>query len=99
MTDIIILGSTGSIGRSALRVVESFPERFRIKGLSCKGSLPLLREQIERYRPQFVAVSSAEACGSDAYRALKKEFASLGESMGVSVSVMHERVFSAMHRI
>lgn len=30
---------------------------------------------------------------------LKKEFASLGESMGVSVSVMHERVFSAMHRI
>lgn len=76
MTDIIILGSTGSIGRSALRVVESFPERFRIKGLSCKGSLPLLREQIERYRPQFVAVSSAEACGSDAYRALKKEFAS-----------------------
>ncbi|MFA6507699.1 MAG: ACT domain-containing protein [Treponemataceae bacterium] len=30
---------------------------------------------------------------------LKKEFVNLGDSMGVSISIMHERVFSAMHRI
>ena len=32
-------------------------------------------------------------------RAVKKEFAQLGASMGGSISVMHEQVFSAMHRI
>ncbi|MDR2019766.1 MAG: ACT domain-containing protein [Treponema sp.] len=32
-------------------------------------------------------------------RAVKEEFAQLGASMGVSISVMHEQVFSAMHRI
>ena len=77
MTDLIILGSTGSIGKSALRVAESFPDRFRIKGLSCKGSLPLLREQIARFSPSFVAVSSDEACASGEYRLLKKEFPSV----------------------
>jgi ACT domain-containing protein len=30
---------------------------------------------------------------------VKKELAALGESMGVSISLMHEKVFSAMHRI
>jgi ACT domain-containing protein len=32
-------------------------------------------------------------------RTVKEEFAQLGASMGVSISVMHEQVFSAMHRI
>lgn len=44
---IVLLGSTGSIGRSTLEVVKEYPERFEVVGLAANGSqLPLLVEQI-----------------------------------------------------
>ena len=57
MNKIVILGSTGSIGRSALSVVESNPERFGVLALTGHSNTQLLLEQVERFRPQVVATS------------------------------------------
>ena len=60
MKSISILGSTGSVGRSTLAVVDAFPERLRVVGLAAGANVELLAEQIERYRPELVSVRSLE---------------------------------------
>jgi 1-deoxy-D-xylulose-5-phosphate reductoisomerase len=57
MKSIAILGSTGSIGRSTLSVVESFPERFRVATLAAGRNLDIAFEQTKRWRPQVVSVA------------------------------------------
>lgn len=53
----MILGSTGSIGRQAMEVIERRPDMFRVAGLAAGGaSLGVLTEQIRRFRPPVVAV-------------------------------------------
>ena len=60
--DVIILGSTGSIGRQALDVIERNPERFRVVGLSAGGGQPdLLADQARRHGVTDVAVGEAES--------------------------------------
>ncbi len=59
MKGLAILGSTGSIGRQTLQVVESLPERFRVVALAAGGNLEELAGQIARHRPQLVSVSDA----------------------------------------
>ncbi|HSS44429.1 MAG TPA: 1-deoxy-D-xylulose-5-phosphate reductoisomerase, partial [Thermoanaerobaculia bacterium] len=62
MKNLSVLGSTGSIGRSALDVVETFADRFRVAALAAGRSVERLAEQVARYRPELVSVSgSAEA--------------------------------------
>ena len=56
MRSISILGSTGSIGRSTLAVVDAFPDELRVVGLAAGGNIDLLAEQVERYRPEVVSV-------------------------------------------
>ena len=58
MRTISILGSTGSIGRSTLGVVDAFPDELRVAGLSAGSNVELLAEQIARYRPTLVSVKS-----------------------------------------
>jgi 1-deoxy-D-xylulose-5-phosphate reductoisomerase len=57
---IIILGSTGSIGRNALWVAERFPDRFQVVGLGAGRNIDLLSEQVRRFRPRTVAVLTEE---------------------------------------
>jgi 1-deoxy-D-xylulose-5-phosphate reductoisomerase len=61
MKRISILGSTGSIGRQCLDVVESLPGRFEIVALAAGSNVPLVAEQIVRHRPAIVSVSTEEA--------------------------------------
>jgi len=56
MRNVSILGSTGSVGRSTLAVVDAFPEVLRVVGLAAGGNINLLAEQIERYAPELVSV-------------------------------------------
>jgi 1-deoxy-D-xylulose-5-phosphate reductoisomerase len=60
MTDarrgVAVLGSTGSIGTTALRVLERQHERFRIAALTAFNNAELLRDQVERYQPSFVGI-------------------------------------------
>jgi 1-deoxy-D-xylulose-5-phosphate reductoisomerase len=58
---ISILGSTGSVGTNVLRIVDAFPERFRVVGLAGGANVALLAEQIARHRPVVVSVASEAA--------------------------------------
>lgn len=60
MEKISILGSTGSIGVSSLRVIDSFSDRFKIVGLAAGRNLELLKQQILKFRPEVVSVERAE---------------------------------------
>ena len=58
MKNIVILGSTGSIGASTLDIVSRFPDQFSIVGLTAGQNDQKLEEQIRTFRPQVVALSS-----------------------------------------
>ena len=58
-TKLAILGSTGSIGRQCLAVVESLPGRFVVEALAAGSNLDELVGQIERHRPEVVSVGDA----------------------------------------
>ena len=59
---LAILGSTGSVGRSALRVVDSHEDRLRVVSLAAYGrDLETLERQVRDYRPAAVAVADSRA--------------------------------------
>ena len=57
---IAILGSTGSVGRKALRVIDALGPEYVIIALSAHTSVELLAEQARRYRPKYVAITDAK---------------------------------------
>jgi 1-deoxy-D-xylulose-5-phosphate reductoisomerase len=57
MKHIAILGSTGSIGRSTLSVVESYPDRFRVVALAAGRNLEAAYEQALRWKPRVISVA------------------------------------------
>jgi 1-deoxy-D-xylulose-5-phosphate reductoisomerase len=61
MKRIAILGSTGSIGRSTLSIVESFPDRFSIVSMAAGNNVDLAFEQASRWRPQILSMATAES--------------------------------------
>jgi 1-deoxy-D-xylulose-5-phosphate reductoisomerase len=70
MKHVAILGSTGSIGRSALAVVDAHPTRLKVVSLAAGDNAALLAEQVAKYAPDVVAMASSEgidrlrsACG------------------------------------
>jgi 1-deoxy-D-xylulose-5-phosphate reductoisomerase len=69
-----ILGSTGSIGVSTLRVVKFLGDEYRVYGLTCQKNITLLEAQIREFHPEAVAVESPEIVTSDEYRKLKKRY-------------------------
>ncbi len=68
MKNIAILGSTGSIGGSALAVVDAHPSRLRVVALAAGDNATLLAEQIARYTPAVAAMASG--AGADRLREL-----------------------------
>lgn len=63
MKKLAILGSTGSIGHSTLRIVESYPDRFGVATLAAGNNLETVFEQALRWRPRIVSVALEEAAG------------------------------------
>jgi 1-deoxy-D-xylulose-5-phosphate reductoisomerase len=61
MKGVAILGATGSIGASALAVLQQHPERFRAVALTAHRSVDALRALVARHRPSLAVVSDAEA--------------------------------------
>ncbi len=61
MKHIAILGSTGSIGKNALSVVETHPDQFKVVGLAANRDVDTLEHQIRRYRPMRVALNEPPA--------------------------------------
>jgi 1-deoxy-D-xylulose-5-phosphate reductoisomerase len=74
--NLAILGSTGSIGQSALAVVDAHPQRLHVAGLAAGDNAALLAEQVALYRPAVVGMATAggadrlrRACGANATKA------------------------------
>jgi 1-deoxy-D-xylulose-5-phosphate reductoisomerase len=61
MKRVAILGSTGSIGQSALAVVDAHPDRLRVVGLAAGENVSRFVEQVARFSPGTIALATAEA--------------------------------------
>ena len=72
---VTILGSTGSIGRSALDIVSRHMDLFKVSVLTARNNVDLLEKQIEAFSPDVVALADEKAA-----RDLKKR---LGQNWGI----------------
>jgi 1-deoxy-D-xylulose-5-phosphate reductoisomerase len=72
MKNLTILGSTGSIGTNALKIVAQFPDHFTAKVLTAGQNISKLAEQIKQFRPELVAVFD-ENGAADLERVLPKD--------------------------
>src|ERR1017187_4618341 len=70
MKRIAILGSTGSIGRQCLSVVDSLPGAFEVVALAAGSNIAVVAEQIARHRPKLVSVGTE--AGAAKLRAMLK---------------------------
>ena len=57
---ISIIGSTGSIGRQALEVIEKLQDKFEIIALTGGANVELLREQALKFKPKYVCVGNSK---------------------------------------
>jgi 1-deoxy-D-xylulose-5-phosphate reductoisomerase len=57
MKNVVVLGSTGSIGNSTIKVAEDLPDRIRLLGLAAGNNAELLVEQTRRHRPEAISIS------------------------------------------
>ncbi|GBD35114.1 1-deoxy-D-xylulose 5-phosphate reductoisomerase [bacterium HR36] len=60
---IAILGSTGSIGVSALEVVAAFPDRLEVVGLAARRNVQRLHEQVRRFQPRWAVLTEENLQG------------------------------------
>ncbi len=72
MKRLTILGSTGSIGRQTLEVVEKHPDKFQVVALSARKNAELLLRQAERFRPSYVVLTDGQGQFEDLKNELKK---------------------------
>ena len=61
MKRIALLGSTGSIGTSALSVIDSHPDRLEVAALAAANNVEPFVEQVARYRPRAISMATREA--------------------------------------
>ena len=99
MKRLIILGSTGSIGRQALDVLDALPGEFEVVGLGARRDVRALAEQVRRHRPKIVAMTD-EGAATDlraqiprdvellAGKAAMEDLAAAGEADLVLVAVV-----------
>ncbi|OQY50677.1 MAG: 1-deoxy-D-xylulose-5-phosphate reductoisomerase [Desulfobacteraceae bacterium 4572_89] len=80
MKHLSILGSTGSIGKSALDIVRMHPDRFDVKALTGANNIPVLIQQVEEFKPEMVAVLN-EVKALELSNGLKKAGIGAGKPM------------------
>ena len=89
MKRIVVLGSTGSIGRQTLDIVRAFPDEFEVIGLAAGNNVDLLREQVAEFKPRHVccAAPAGEAFPGLAFTPME-EMVCLPEVNQVMVALM-----------
>jgi 1-deoxy-D-xylulose-5-phosphate reductoisomerase len=60
MKNVVLLGSTGSIGTSTVKVAEDLPDRIRLLGLAAGNNTTLLLEQARKHRPEAISINNPE---------------------------------------
>jgi len=95
MKRIAILGSTGSIGRSTLSIVESYPDRFQVATLAAGSNIEAVYEQCLRWKPKVVSVAheaDAQALAANLRTAGLKEIEVLHGAHGTVRVATHPEV-------
>jgi 1-deoxy-D-xylulose-5-phosphate reductoisomerase len=57
MKNVVLLGSTGSIGTSTVKVAEDLPDQIRLIGLGAGNNAELLQEQVQKHQPKAVSIT------------------------------------------
>src|SRR5262245_3761710 len=57
MKKVVLLGSTGSIGTSTIKVAEDLPDQIRLLGLAAGNNVELLLEQTRKHQPQAISIT------------------------------------------
>jgi len=95
LKQLAILGSTGSIGRQCLCVVDALTPRFGVVALAAGNNIDELVGQIERYQPELVSVADAQKADALASRLREKGIGKLPEihhgAAGMMAVGMHTR--------
>jgi 1-deoxy-D-xylulose-5-phosphate reductoisomerase len=86
---VSILGSTGSVGRNTVSLVEAEPERYAVEALTANGNVELLADQAKRLRAKFAVVADERR-----YRALKEALSGTGIQAAAGPEALVE---AAMH--
>ena len=55
--NLVILGSTGSIGKQALEIVDKYSDKYRVAALAGNQQVDLLIKQAKKYQPQVVVLA------------------------------------------
>ena len=82
---VTILGSTGSVGRSTLDLIERAPDRYRVEALTANSRVDALIRQARRFKPRFAAIGDARH-----RRALEDGLSGTGIAVGAGPSAVRE---------
>src|ERR1041385_3357294 len=63
MKKVVLLGSTGSIGTSTIKVVQDLPDQIRLVGLAAGNNAALLLEQTRQFQPEAISISDPAKAG------------------------------------
>ena len=63
MKNVVLLGSTGSIGTSTVKVAEDLPDKIRLVGLAAGNNAALLLEQTRQHRPEVISIGDPAKVG------------------------------------
>ena len=55
--DLVILGSTGSIGTQTLQIARAHPQKIRVRALAAGSNVDLMAQQVAEFRPDLVAMA------------------------------------------
>lgn len=77
MKNVVLLGSTGSIGTSTVKVATDLPDRIRLLGLAAGGNVELLAQQMAQHKPAAVSINDSS------------KVAALRDIAGISCEVYH----------
>ena len=58
MKNLVILGSTGSIGTQALEIVDAYSDRLQVSALAAGSNVDRMEEQVRKYLPGFAVMLS-----------------------------------------
>src|SRR4026207_2508611 len=79
MKNVVLLGSTGSIGTSTIKDAEDLPQHIRLVGLGAGNNVELLQEQAEKFQPE--AISITDPAKAEALRAHHEQVFSGAEGL------------------
>ena len=58
MKNVVLLGSTGSVGKNVLNIVRAYPDKFRISGIAAGEDINLLGAQVEEFKPDVAVIGN-----------------------------------------